>query len=486
MRLTFGPFQLDEHSRALSRDGEPVATTDRDARVLFMLVSHAGQVISKDALVAAGWDDVAVSDNSLEQAISRLRRTLGPRPGGGPFVETVPRRGYRFAAPVQRVPARATEVSLDALLAPHRTWLEGRAALETLNREQVLAAEQAFERVITLSPDYAPAYIGLSNACALRFEATRADERPDQPALRAALRHAQEACRLDPSSGEAWATLGFVLHRAGDPVQAVAAARRAVSLEPDNWRHHLRLASVGWGEERLRAAGRTLQLMPGLALANWLAATVHIARQAFDAAEREIDAGALAQDRQLEGAFRFTAVGMHWLRGLVRLRERDETGARESFGRELAFEATGHLYARECCANTWYALGALSAHGGDRHAAIRAFDEALQRVRGHLPALVAKAALAGDTERRAIDAEVERRMALVGGTSARGQMAVAVAGRHALNGAHDAAAAVVRDTLANPAGAAAGWLIPVEPLLAVWAHPVPWAPVLAALRAGAA
>ena len=48
---------------------------------------------------------------------------------------------------------------------------------------------------------------------------------------------------------------------------ALAAMRRAVSLEPDNWRHYFRLSYVSWGEERLRAARRTLALLPGFPLA---------------------------------------------------------------------------------------------------------------------------------------------------------------------------------------------------------------------------
>ena len=82
-----------------------------------------------------------------------------------------------------------------------------------------------------------------------------------------------------------------MLDRTGASVDAVAALSRAVSLEPDNWRHHLRLAAVSWGEARLRAARRTLALLPGCPLAHWLAATVHVARQALDEAERELVAG---------------------------------------------------------------------------------------------------------------------------------------------------------------------------------------------------
>ena len=50
----------------------------------------------------------------------------------------------------------------------------------------------------------------------MQFEMTRADPAPDAAALAMAVHHAREACRLDPQSGEAWATLGFVLDRTGD------------------------------------------------------------------------------------------------------------------------------------------------------------------------------------------------------------------------------------------------------------------------------
>src|ERR1043166_1102273 len=96
----FGPFRLDPASRRLTRGHESLAVADRHLDVLLHLVANAGAVISKDALVAAAWDDVAVTDNSLEQAISSLRRTLGSADGGEPFIQTIPRRGYRFAAAV--------------------------------------------------------------------------------------------------------------------------------------------------------------------------------------------------------------------------------------------------------------------------------------------------------------------------------------------------------------------------------------------------
>ena len=175
------------------------------------------------------------------------------------------------------------------------------------------------------------------------------------------------------------------LDRTGQRIDALAAASRATALEPDNWRHHFRLAYVSWGEARLRAAHRTLALLPGFPLAHWLAATVHVARQALDEAERELGAG-LASDL---AHGRFGAVALHWLRGLVMLAGGDEGAALAEFERELAGEAAGHMYSRECCANTWYAIGALRLRQGRRDEAADAFARAIDRIPHHPLALAA-------------------------------------------------------------------------------------------------
>jgi DNA-binding winged helix-turn-helix (wHTH) protein len=482
---SFGPFHLDERSHVLSREGERVPITDRQARVLLTLASHAGTLLSKDVLVVAGWGDVSVTDNSVEKAISLLRRALGCRPDGGPYIETVARRGYRFVGDVHRVAARESPAAIDALLVPPRIWQDGRVALETLACAQVPAAQRAFRQILSLSPDDAPAHVGLATACAFQFESTRVDLRPDTDALTEARRHADEACRLDSESAEAWATLAFVLSSAGEADRAVAAARRAVSLEPTNWRHALRLAVVSWGDVRLRAATRTLQLLPGLGLAHWLAATVHVARQAFEAAMRELDAGIAAQQAQQGSAPRFGAVGLHWLRGLVQLSLGDYVASCEAFQRELAFERAGHLYSRECCANTWYALGALHARTSARDEALAAFDEALRRVEGHPLALAAKAVLVGDMPGPTRDADHQDSpvgLPWVAPLDA----ALAQAVRQAWAGYPDRAAAVVQAMLSAVAPGSAGWQLPIEPMLNPSAHPPHWTPVLTLVRNRAA
>ena len=495
----FGSFQLDPTSRTLTRVGETVALTARQFDLLLLLVARAGQVLSKDALINAAWAGVAVTDNSVEQAVSALRRILNSHETGT-YIETQARRGYRFAVDVQRTDRREPDEALDALLAPHRAWIEGRAALETLERSQILHAREVFERVLAQVPDQASAHVGLANAGVMQFEMTRSELTPDTAALAMAASHARDACRLDPRYGEAWATLGFVLDRTGHRADALAASRMAVSLEGDNWRHHVRLAYVSWGEERLREAGRTLGLLPGFPIAHWLAATVHVARHALDDAERELREGLAAQRAQAHG--RFTSVALHWLLGLILLGRNDQHGALEQFELELSTEGSGQLYARECCANTWYAIGALRVQQHDRKAAVAAFEETVRRVPMHPLAHAALLVLrscdtahsgptAGlgptDAARDRPDLQVRPESGADEGELriAPPEMALARAVAGVLGGNVPEAVTAVETALDSAAPGSALWLLPVEPLLRV-GDDNRWASALARLRNRAA
>ena len=144
---------------------------------------------------------------------------------------------------------------------------------------------------------------------------------------------------------------------------------------------------MSWGEERLGAARRTLALLPGFPLAHWMAASVYVARQMLDEATRELSAGlasrAAADDSGAAGETRFGTVALYWLRGLIHLARGDDALAMEDFERELASGATGHLYARECAANTWYAMGVLRLRQGRPADATAAFERALDLIPNH-------------------------------------------------------------------------------------------------------
>ena len=476
----FGPFQLDADARRLTRDGAPQAVSARHADVLVALVARAGTVVSKDTLVDIAWREIAVTDNSLEQAVSALRRTLGPTPGGEPYIQTVPRQGYRFVGDVRTQSSRASDAELDALIAPHRAWVEGRAALESLAADRIAGARAAFERVLAASPDDAIAHIGIANAYAMQFETTRASSDPDVASLAAAASHAREACRRDPRSGEAWATNGFILDRTGHGAEAVAALGRAVSLEPDNWRHHFRLSLVSWGEARLRcrASHAGAPAGPARSRTGWRRRCTWLDRTSTKP-RSELRAGIESMEATPRGdAVKFPGVALEWLLGLIELSRGAEEAALTRFKGELALEGQNHLYGRECCANAWYAVGAVHLRRGRREDAAVAFQQALDRVPRH-PAAVALPA--SDLARPV--AETSAQPAPSGNVV---DLALAEAIGLAVAGAHARAAATMAGALSRAEPGSQGWWLPVEPMLAVTDHPGEWAAVLAQLRSRAA
>jgi len=94
----FGRFRLKIAERLLLREGEPVPLTPKVFDILVTLVEHGGQVVAKDDLMKRVWPNTFVEEGNLTQNISLLRKALGETPGGVQFIETVPRRGYRFVA----------------------------------------------------------------------------------------------------------------------------------------------------------------------------------------------------------------------------------------------------------------------------------------------------------------------------------------------------------------------------------------------------
>jgi tetratricopeptide (TPR) repeat protein len=380
---------------------------------------------------------------------------------------------------------------VDEMLYPYRSFVEGRAALETLDRAAIERATAAFTTTLRLAPESASARIALAHARFLTFESTRASLTPNRDALADAERHAREACQIDPSSADAWGTLALVLHRRGlrsdgQPAvrESIAGARMAVDLQPREWRHHIRLAMVGWGDERLGAATRALALCPGLAMAHWFAASVFVAREAFGPALDHLRAGCAIHDANASAnasgnaeSARFASLGLHLLHGLVLAvddRLRDIDAAHDELARELAVGG-GHVYARECHANTWYAIGALHLREGKRDAAVAAFESAIAQLPAHALALVGLAAAgvraAGPTR---IASAPGRDGSNISTSIERVDAATVRAARLALQGDHDQAARVCDEALAGAEQGAAGWLLPVEPLLHVSANRDAW------------
>ena len=105
----FASFRLDAGDRLLLHQERAVALTPKAFDTLLVLVERHGRLVTKDDLFQAVWPDAFVEENNLAQHISALRKVLGEEPGG-PFIETVPKKGYRFVAPVVLEPAVNSEL----------------------------------------------------------------------------------------------------------------------------------------------------------------------------------------------------------------------------------------------------------------------------------------------------------------------------------------------------------------------------------------
>src|SRR5213080_2068024 len=99
----FGGFQLNTAERLLRRlDGTPVPLTPRVFKTLLYMVEHHDAVLDKERIMEAVWPDCIVEENNLAQAISKLRQVFGETPGSHSYIVTVPGRGYRFVAEVNK------------------------------------------------------------------------------------------------------------------------------------------------------------------------------------------------------------------------------------------------------------------------------------------------------------------------------------------------------------------------------------------------
>ncbi|HEY4046800.1 MAG TPA: winged helix-turn-helix domain-containing protein [Acidobacteriaceae bacterium] len=96
----FKAFRLDQSNHILWRDGERVPVAPKGFDVLAYLVEHAGRVVTQNEILGAVWPETHVNPEVLRKYILEIRKALGDRPGNPEFIETLPKRGYRFVAPV--------------------------------------------------------------------------------------------------------------------------------------------------------------------------------------------------------------------------------------------------------------------------------------------------------------------------------------------------------------------------------------------------
>src|SRR5262245_32454661 len=118
MQWHFGPFRLDRANARLWRSTQRVTLRPKTFEVLAYLVTHAGQLVTKEALLDAIWPETAVGEGVLKTSMTELRKALGETAKAPQWITTVHRRGYRFIAPVTMVESASPPEALAAPTAP--------------------------------------------------------------------------------------------------------------------------------------------------------------------------------------------------------------------------------------------------------------------------------------------------------------------------------------------------------------------------------
>lgn len=104
-RLQFGAVTLIPDERLVLKDGRPVPFTPKAFDLLAVLAANPGRLLTKEHLMQAVWPDTAVEESNLAYHVFAIRKALGENSDADPYIETVPKSGYRFVAPVVRVEA---------------------------------------------------------------------------------------------------------------------------------------------------------------------------------------------------------------------------------------------------------------------------------------------------------------------------------------------------------------------------------------------
>jgi DNA-binding winged helix-turn-helix (wHTH) protein/Tfp pilus assembly protein PilF len=328
----FGDYWFEPFNARLICQGRVIPLTAKGTELLRQLVERPDLLVTKEALMAAVWPDTAVDENNLNQQISLLRKTLG-RDREQELIETVPRRGYRFVAPVRKIEALPATLSADATgrtaSAERRSWFPfsrvlGRplwivtaAAVVTLATAVVLTRQSGEQRRL----------IDESERAFERGEALLA-----QGNAQAAVAALQRAIGGNPNHARAYERLAHALNKYSSKGAVVAppkrspsveAAARSVAIDPQcagcRGTLGLYLVTHDWqwsaAEEQFREA---IRLAPDLtsvrpAYALLLIATgrltealqqvdVALAKEPFHVGWQSIRASILYADRRFEGA----------------------------------------------------------------------------------------------------------------------------------------------------------------------------------------
>ncbi len=263
----FGPFQLDAARLLLLERDNPLPIGPKVVETLLALLEHPGETLAKAALLERVWPEGYVDEASLAQNVYVLRKLMRAR-WNAAAIETVPRRGYRFVAPVHRreltPPARslrgaavafcALVVGVIVVLAtavPHgapqtsnlstdgaRLLAIGQYYWNLRTRDGVAKSVEYFSRVVATNPQSARGYAALASADAVMADYRYGPQRPHVYVARAKA-YARKALAIDSQCAQAYAVLGMLASEPheGVPPQmgfAIEQLRRAIAIDPAN------------------------------------------------------------------------------------------------------------------------------------------------------------------------------------------------------------------------------------------------------------
>lgn len=239
----FGNFRLDLIERCLLRNGIPVPLAGKVFETLRVLVEHGGRLAEKKRVMQEVWADTFVDESNLSQNVFTLRKVLGEGEDGQRFIETVPRRGYRFVASMREVheydavsaeadPCLTIEPGREAaVVKAQNLCLKGRFFWNKRTEVGLKQALEYFQRALNVDPLYARAYAGLADCYIMLCEYGLL---ASEDSYRNGRASALKALELDESIAEAHASLGLITMLYGwDLTTAEKGFQRAIELNPN-------------------------------------------------------------------------------------------------------------------------------------------------------------------------------------------------------------------------------------------------------------
>jgi DNA-binding winged helix-turn-helix (wHTH) protein/tetratricopeptide (TPR) repeat protein len=265
-RIRFGDFEIDREACALFRNGQRIPLQIQPFHVLETLIDNAGQVVTRATLHARIWPGTVYIDvdRGLNNAVNRLRQALGDSGDTAVYIETLPRIGYRFIYPVTP-PATDKSPGAESPLRPAAETGRRRALRTGVVALTALAVALVAVGVAWWSWNSTDAEPGadvtgrparVAEAQDAYSRAQRLLAHRNKESMKLAIEHLQRATELDPTFAEAFAELAAVYASAGSNAiwrsqsadsalkPALAAAERALQLDPDLGKAHIALARV--------------------------------------------------------------------------------------------------------------------------------------------------------------------------------------------------------------------------------------------------